>query len=59
MPDGPMCLRGLSTAMRSSGLLVGIVLRAVARPPSAAAARGVTCALPLRLPLAALPREMG
>jgi hypothetical protein len=45
--------------MRSSGLLVGIVLRAVARPPSAAAARGVTCALPLRLPLAALPREMG
>lgn len=59
MPDGPMCLKGLSTTMRSSGLQVGIVLMAVARPSVAAfTARGV---LPPKLPLPdlALPREIG
>lgn len=53
-----MWRKGFSTEMRSSGLLLGSTLIAVARP-SAATACGVLWALPPKLPLPALPSEMG
>ena len=55
-----MCLSGLSTVIRSSGLLAGIVLIAVARLPSVAAAEAWGDMPPPMLPpLPALPREIG